>query len=280
MKWKYKIAQVWGIPIKLHVSLLILVVFCLRSPLDLFSICLLTLGALTSITLHELGHSFVAIKKGCQVREILLTPIGGIAQMASMPGKSRDELLMAAAGPATSLVLAAILIIAGIYLPIPPMRAELFNPRYPAGIMVELDSNFVQGIGAMNLFFAVFNLIPAFPMDGGRILRAGLTPKIGMLRATRIASRIGQAAAIVLAIVGLRSHIYTLPFIAALVYIAAGREYRAVKLREQIGLFGMSFWPSQADPEESDGDSPDVLIGPSPYDKADEQHSTISRSPR
>lgn len=248
----YKVATVWGIPIRLHVSLLFMVLlFMVR--FGVLAGLLIEIGLVTSIVLHELGHSLVSIRKGCRVREITLMFIGGAAKMESIPTRPLDELFMAVAGPAVSFTLGVGLVALGAMLPLPPVRA--------VGI------NVVELIGWANLMLLVFNLVPAFPMDGGRVLRAALTPRLGRLRATFVAARLGRIIAIVFAVVGLvrfNDGYWVLVFIAAFVYIAAGNEYRFVRTQESTG-HTHGPWAGFRRGPGWDGDDEKVRIGPPPY---------------
>ena len=248
----YRIATVWGIPIRLHVSLVFTVLlFMVR--FGIFTGLLLEFGLVTSIVLHELGHSLVSIRKGCRVREITLMFIGGAAKMESIPSRPLDEFFMAVAGPAVSFVLGMALVPLGMNLPLPPVRT--------VGI------NVVELIGWANLTLLVFNLVPAFPMDGGRVLRAALTPKLGRLKATFVAARLGRIIAILFAVVGLarfNDGYWILVFIAAFVYIAAGNEYRIVRMQERAG-HTQGPWTGFRRGPGRDEDDEIVRIGPPPY---------------
>ena len=147
----YKIGRIAGIPIRVHISLLLLLAY-LSYKADFLTAVALIVGLFTSIVLHELGHSLVAIRKGCRVHEILLLPIGGAAQMESLPVRPVDELLTAAAGPAVSAVLFVVLYYGGGLIPVGSVEF--------AGVIV----NFIQMIGLINLALLTFNVIPAFPM--------------------------------------------------------------------------------------------------------------------
>ena len=174
-----------------------------------------------SVALHELGHSYVALRKGCRVRQITLMCIGGAAQMEQIPRRPRDEFLMAIAGPAVSLLIGAIALPGGLYLIVTT-----------TGVWRYLSS-FLFAVGVMNLGWVVFNLLPAFPMDGGRILRAMLTPKLGRLRATSVAARLGKLIAIAFGILGFAYYGYfMLVVIAFFVYAAADNELKLVQLQE------------------------------------------------
>ncbi|NQT92172.1 MAG: site-2 protease family protein [Lentisphaerae bacterium] len=259
----YRIATVWGIPIRLHVSLLFTVLlFMVR--FGIFTGLLLEFGFVTSIVLHELGHSLVSIRKGCRVREITLMFIGGAAKMESIPTRPLDEFFMAVAGPAVSFVLGMTLVPLGMNLPLPPVRT--------VGI------NVVELIGWANLTILVFNLVPAFPMDGGRVLRASLTPKLGRLKATFVAARLGRIIAILFAVVGLarfNDGYWVLVFIAAFVYIAAGNEYRIVRMQERTRQAHTHWTDFQGEPVHAEDDDK-VRIGPPPYaEGSDETEAEI-----
>ncbi len=250
----YRIATVWGIPIKVHISWLIIL---LMIPGTLLFRVLIALGLFASVALHELGHSFVAIRKGCRVREITLMFMGGAAQMQSIPRKPLDETLMALAGPAVSVVLGAAGYFGGHML----VRAGLSYP----GMIIYI-------LGWINWALAGFNLLPSFPMDGGRVFRALLTPKVGRLRATFIAARLGKIMAVLFGLYGFLNEprSWILVAIAFFIYSAAGREYRVVQMEEaarhggQAGPFWNPFQPPLEPPRFDDGDD-DVVISPPPY---------------
>jgi len=283
-KTSYKIATVWGIPIKIHISLLfILAYFGLRGGVKggipgillmlLFELCIFS-----SIALHELGHSFVAISKGCRVREITLMLFGGAAQMESIPSKPWDEIQMAIAGPLVSIMLGG----AGFYGGTALQRVGLPN----LGYVVELG-------GIINFVLAGFNLVPAFPMDGGRILRALLTPRMGKLRATGIASQIGKGFAIIFGLVGFFGIEGLMPAnplwvcIAIFLYTVAGREYRMVRIEENmkkmggIGGFGgfdlgsMFTTDTTHTQTQYDESNDRVTISPPPYEKGPDSTTEI-----
>lgn len=251
----YRIATVYGIPIRLHLSLVLLL------PLLVWDFGLvggLVYGAalLGSIVLHELGHSVVAIRKGCRVRQILLLPIGGAAQMDSIPRRPWDELQMALAGPAVSLVLFGLLVYGGALL---PLAAN--GPFFRA-----LPLNAVQEIGVLNGVLAVFNLLPAFPMDGGRVLRALLAQRWGRLTATRVAARVGRVIAVLMMAASVRVWLLGYGFsmllvVGAFIFWAAGAEYRAVRHQEWLRLQRWGEWPWEA--SAYDGDR--VSVSPPPY---------------
>lgn len=281
-KYAYKIGKVWGIPIKLHVSLLFLMLyFMLRGGFHaaqyggiayvlVTAVTIIAFQALvfTSIALHELGHSFVAIRKGCQVKEITLLFLGGAAVMDRMPRHHKDEILMAAAGPAVSASLAlTIYLVAGL---IPPNSGNL-------GLWIKSVLAFVA---LANLILATFNLLPAFPMDGGRILRAALTPRLGRLKATRYAATAGKGLAIILGILGL----FGIPgfsppinplllLIAAFVFTVGDREYRTIQIEELMKQRGFSGFHHPPPPPDDDT----VIVSPPPYRSGPSERSHLDR---
>lgn len=278
----YKVARVWGIPIKIHISLLVLLLYlALRvgfdgGPLAILIIVAIEIGVFTSIALHELGHSFVAMRKGCRVREITLMFMGGAAQMDRMPSRPRDELQMALAGPAVSIALGLIIWFGGGALPLTVYLLPFFGMDVPC--------NLVQVVGLINFLLAAFNLLPAFPMDGGRVLRALLTPKLGRLRATFIASRLGKLLAVLFGLYGLLASPtrWILVAIAFFIYAAAGREYRMVQMQEAAragaGGFGFGFRPPfGGTPQPPSSTDDEVIISPPPYEKRGEQRAELDR---
>lgn len=205
IKRSYNLTTVMGIPIRVHLTLVILLLFVAFTR-GLAGI-LIAVGVFASVALHELGHSWVAIRKGCTVREIMLLPIGGVAKMSHIPSRPMDEFLVAAAGPLVSFLLAV-----------------LFWLLTATGAFSMLFIN----LSAINLMLCLFNLLPSFPMDGGRIFRAFMSPRLGRLKATALAARIGRIMAVAFGIFGLFTGQLLLILIAIFIYNAAGAEYRAV----------------------------------------------------
>ena len=181
----YFIGNVFGIPVRVHVTLLVfLPLFALSfapvaGPVGLFYGALGAVGLFGSVVLHEVGHSVVARAKGARILEILLLPIGGMAKLNRMPNGPADEIQTALAGPAVSLALGVAGIVGAPFV-------GVFNPIL--GFMV-------AEIGRINFMLAFFNLIPSFPMDGGRVFRAVLTPRLGRLAATQLAAKVGKGFA-------------------------------------------------------------------------------------
>ncbi|HEX6143969.1 MAG TPA: site-2 protease family protein, partial [Geminicoccaceae bacterium] len=173
------------------------------------------------VLLHEFGHIFAARRYGVQTPDVVLLPIGGVARLERIPEEPAQEIVVALAGPAVNLVIAAVLFLAlGGWMP--PEGADLSNPG------VSLLARLLWA----NVFLAVFNLIPAFPMDGGRVLRAFLAHRYGYARGTQVASTIGQGMAFLFGLLGLISGNVLLLFIALFVYLAAASEGHAAQIRQ------------------------------------------------
>jgi Zn-dependent protease/CBS domain-containing protein len=173
------------------------------------------------VVLHEFGHVTAARRYGIRTPDITLLPIGGVARLERMPEEPKQELIIALAGPAVNLVIAAVLflVLGGLG---GGEAADIANPT--AGLMERLLW--------VNLFLAAFNMIPAFPMDGGRVLRALLAYRLGFVRATQIAANVGQGFAFLLGLFGLFGGNVLLIFIALFVYLAATAEAHVVQTRQ------------------------------------------------
>ena len=169
---------------------------------------------------HEFGHIFAARAFGVNTPAVTLLPIGGVAQLERIPEKPSQEFLVAIAGP---LVNVAIAVVSGRVLR-RDARAQAISPRGQAAVSM------IDRLAAVNLFLVAFNLIPAFPMDGGRVLRALLASRLGYVRATEIAASIGQVVAFGLGFLGLFGN-PLLIFIAIFVYLAASSEAQLVAIR-------------------------------------------------
>jgi len=231
MRWSFKIATIFGIPIRLHVTFLLLLgLIAIAGPRSQGSIpgglmgVILVGAVFLCVLLHELGHSIVARRFGVIVDSITLLPIGGVAAMRTLPRSARGELLIALAGPAVSLALG--LLLAGLsYLWYGVGVYEALGKRYLAAPML-------LQLATINIVLAAFNLLPAFPMDGGRILRASLWSRVGFARATTVAANIGQGLAITLFFLAILKGHVVLVIIALFIYFGAEAEGRTAVLRD------------------------------------------------
>ena len=228
MRWSLSIGRIAGIRIQVHVTFLLLLaalpLFLASNLRDALEVVLVVLSVFGCVVLHELGHAFAARRYGVQTREIVLLPIGGLARLERMPEKPSQELVVALAGPLVNVVLAA-LGIAGL----------LVAGETPAQVIAHRAEGYVEFMVFANLTMLAFNLVPAFPMDGGRVLRALLAMRMPFPRATRIAATVGQGFALVFAVVGvfvLKSPM--LVFVALFVFMAAGEERAIVQSRTWV----------------------------------------------
>ena len=226
MPWSFRIARIAGIPIRVHATFFLLPLGVALSSSGAQGVrggllaALLILVLFVFVVLHELGHSLVAKGLGVRIRDITLLPIGGVARMETMPRAPLHEVLIAVAGPAVNFVLAAGFLGLDVAL---GLSFDRFDPLTP--------NLLVQGF-AVNLMLGAFNLIPAFPMDGGRVLRGLLATVLGFRRATRVAVGIGQvfgATGIAIGIV--RPGLFWLAIVGLFVFLGAGQESRSHALR-------------------------------------------------
>lgn len=235
MNSSLRILSVRGIAIRIHITFpLILIWAAIQFGIladggwlgALFGIIVVSL-LFVIVTLHELGHSFAALNYGVPVKEIVLLPIGGVAQLQRIPENPIQELVIAIAGPAVNFVLAIVLGVVAVAFSIPVTNflAELQDLQ-----SITFASIF-SSIFIYNLFLGIFNLLPAFPMDGGRMLRALLATRIPYLRATSIAVVIGRGLAWLMGLYGFLGGGFFLILIAFFIYIGAGQEEAQVKAR-------------------------------------------------
>jgi stage IV sporulation protein FB len=216
--WAFQIGTVFGIPIRIHLTFVLLLFWfgfaaTTRGESPVRAVVFLLL-LFTCVALHELGHAAMARRFGVRTAEIVLYPIGGIARLESIP-QGMAELLIALAGPAVNLVLAVG--IAGVLI-------LLGEPLVVDAAAILTTGGVMQQLLAANVTLFLFNLLPAFPMDGGRVLRAALALRMPPERATRIAATIGQALALAGGIVGIYLGNWVLLFIAMFVFLGAGQE--------------------------------------------------------
>ncbi|RXA18729.1 CBS domain-containing protein [Methanosarcina sp. MSH10X1] len=234
MKSSLKIGSVMGIPIKLHITfLLILPIFAyvfainpqpfgfrgVEPAITKYSLSVLTAILLfASIVLHELAHSYMAMRYGVKIESITLFLFGGVSAMEEMPRKPGEEAKMASAGPLTSLVIGFVcLFIYGNLISPNPALSQ--NPVYLT----------IWILGVMNLVLGIFNLLPAFPMDGGRVLRSFYARRMSYVKATQSAASVGKFFAILMAIFGILIGNLWFPLIALFIYVGASEEERSTR---------------------------------------------------
>lgn len=183
------------------------------------------------VVIHELAHSLVAVRMGFPVRDIVLLPLGGVAQMERVPERPAQEFLMAIAGPLSNFVIAVVLTVVGLALEMVAGRDlwQLLTRSTQLGWRDILPYLIVTNLG-----LAVFNLIPAFPMDGGRVLRALLATVMSHARATTLAVRVGQGLAWMLGLTGLLTSNFMWVLIAIFVYSGAAQEERMVHVKNAL----------------------------------------------
>lgn len=230
MNWSFRVADVAGIPIRVHITFFVILLLggyqwgSLTGTINsaVFGVALMSL-LFVCVTLHELGHSLVARAFGVPVRDITLLPLGGVAHITKNPEKPLHELLIAIAGPLVNVVIALVLIVP-LGLSIGPMLLT------GHGLLPEELGNTpslttaLAWLFAANVSLALFNLIPAFPLDGGRVLRALLAMFMGFPRATRIAAAIGQLIAIIFGLYGVLNGQFLLTLVAVFIFFGAGQE--------------------------------------------------------
>ena len=231
MKWSWKFAEFRGIGVYMHATFLILIAFIVLSHWSAGNSVAKTLEGVGFILalfgcvlLHEFGHALMAAKYGIKTRDITLLPIGGLARLERMPEEPIQELWVALAGPAVNVVIAAALF---AWLQFSAALAPLEQLTLTSG-------PFLERLMVVNVILVVFNMLPAFPMDGGRVLRALLATKMEYTHATQIAAYTGQAMAILFGILGFYFNPF-LVFIAFFVWIGAAQEASMVTMKAALG---------------------------------------------
>ncbi len=234
----FKIFSVRGIDIRIHVTFpLILIWSALQFGLlseggtsgAAFGV-LATLLLFIIVVMHELGHSLAAQHYGVTVKQIVLLPIGGVAQLARIPEKPVQEFVIAIAGPLVNFALAIVLTVVGLWIGVRSGLEAMISAVGGFSLLGLFSYIFTS-----NLFLGLFNLLPAFPMDGGRVLRAVMAMKLDYARATSIAVTVGQTMAWLLGLWGFLQGNLFLIMIAVFIYVGAGHEGQTVQLRNVLG---------------------------------------------
>ena len=230
MRWQWKVGTFAGIDVFIHATFLLLIGWIgythwleYGTVAKVIEGILFILALFFSVVLHEYGHALTARRYGIKTRDITLYPIGGVARLERMPDKPIEELWVALMGPAVNLVIAAILF---LYL-------FATNSLVPMNELTVASGSFLGRLMTVNVSLVLFNLLPAFPMDGGRVLRALLAMRMDYVRATQVAANIGQGMAFLFGLAGLFGNPFLL-FIAFFVWIGASQEASMVQMRNSI----------------------------------------------
>ena len=228
MSWSFPIGRLFGSQLRVHVTFFLLLAFIGASTWSeqgpeaaLWTIVFILL-LFACVVAHEFGHALMARRFGIRTPDVTLLPIGGLARLERMPENPRQEILVALAGPAVNVVIWAVLT---LLIGAPTETEQLTG-------MAITPSTLPSQLATLNLILAVFNMVPAFPMDGGRVLRAVLSMFTDRVRATRIAAGAGQMVAFLMALTGLMSGNLMLVLIAGFIFIAAGGESADVAMRD------------------------------------------------
>jgi Zn-dependent protease len=226
MSWSYKFGRVAGIDLKIHITFILFLIwiafsyFSAGGPAAARQGVLFILLLFGCVLLHELGHALTAKKFGIGTSDIILLPIGGVARLDHIPNDPKQEFLIASAGPLVNVVIALVLM---FYLGHRSAMSGLQDLMTPRVAML-------SKLATVNVGLVLFNLIPAFPMDGGRILRSLLAMRLDYVRATEIAATIGQALAIFFGIIGFFGNTFLI-FIAFFVFMGAQQEAAMARAR-------------------------------------------------
>ena len=230
MRWSYKLGTFAGIGVFIHATFLILIGWVAlshwlmaRTPEAVMTGVAFTLAIFLCVVLHEYGHALTARRYGIKTRDITLLPIGGVARLERMPDKPQQELWVALAGPAVNLAIAGALF---VWLSV----SGSWSPLRELGMTT---GPFLERLMMVNLFLVGFNMLPAFPMDGGRVLRALLAQRMEYTRATQIAAGLGQGMALLFGFAGLFYNPFLL-FIAFFVWIGAAQEAGMAQMKSAL----------------------------------------------
>ncbi len=231
MKWQWKVGEYSGIGVYLHATFFLLIGFVVLSHIlqgdpvsQTIAGVAFILALFASVVLHEFGHALAAKRYGIKTRDITLYPIGGVARLDRMPDKPIQEFWVALAGPAVNVVIAGVLF---AWITITNDIVSIERLSVSVG-------PFLERLMVTNISLVLFNLLPAFPMDGGRVLRALLAMRLEYTRATQIAATIGQGMAFLFGFIGLFTNPFLI-FIALFVWIGAAQEASMVQMKSALG---------------------------------------------
>jgi Zn-dependent protease len=246
----YKVGHIYGVDVNVHPTFGLVLVWAVwqwgfsssRGAGAFLLGMLLVALVFASVLLHELGHCAMAQQFGIRVLDITLWPFGGVARIEQMPAQPRSEFLIALAGPATNLAIAVALVPIVLLVGVLAGRDALFSTSDPLTMLT--PATLVTYVVIVNLFILAFNLLPAFPVDGGRMLRAALTPAIGRESATSIAVAAGLVFAIIFVILGIWQRNPVVIVLGLFVFFAAQAEARVERVqsamrRLRVGQFAL-----------------------------------------
>ena len=233
MSWSLPIFRIAGIQLRIHITFLLLIAwlafgyYAQCGSAAALSRVIFVLLLFLCVVLHEFGHAFAAKAFGINTPDITLLPIGGVARLERMPEEPVQELIIAVAGPLVNVVIALGLFVAG-------GSQVLLNPASLEG------GTLIAQLFVINIMLVLFNLLPAFPMDGGRVLRALLATRLSYARATQVAATVGQGFAFIFGFMGLFGPNPFLLFIALFVYIGASQEAALAQMKDVSRRFPVS----------------------------------------
>lgn len=253
MRGALKLFTWFGIPVFLHWTFGLIFVYILwyaqSNNLSIFETAWLTglfMALFICVLLHEYGHALSARRYGVKTRDIVLMPIGGVARLERMPDKPMQEFIVAIAGPLVNVAI-AILLVALIWMFADPVHLEMLKAALTqnagedvleeTGVQIPQLLQFAVNLAATNIVLVLFNMIPAFPMDGGRVFRALLSMRTGRAKATRIAAWLGQAIALLLIAYGLWSDGFMLAILGMFVIYAARSENDMVQMEDLLSRY-------------------------------------------
>jgi len=229
----FKIGRAFGIDLKVHWTFFLLLAFFAfvsfqrsGSLTSALITALVIVALFVCVVLHEYGHSLVAQRLGIEIQDITLLPIGGVARLKSLPSRPMDEVKIAIAGPLVNVALAPIF--SGIAFLLGSSPLDAANILQGGNSLGQIFAY----LGLINVALVVFNLIPAFPMDGGRVLRGLLATRLGPVRATDVSAAIGQIFALAFFLIGLLGGNYLLALVGVFIFFGAGGEQQMVRQRE------------------------------------------------
>jgi Zn-dependent protease len=254
MRGALKLFTAFGIPVFIHWTFGFVFVFILwnaqsegMTTMETVTYTALFMSLFVCVLLHEYGHALAARRYGVKTQDIVLMPIGGVARLEKMPDKPMQEFVVAIAGPMVNVVI-AILLMLGIWLLTDPAYIELMTNLVisaeegnaiieESGIQIPQSLQFAINLAILNIVLVVFNMIPAFPMDGGRVFRALLSMKTGRPKATRIASMVGQAIAGIIIFYGIWVNAFMTIVLGLFVIYGARSENAMVQLEDLLSRY-------------------------------------------